>query len=158
MLGEGMQQEEVLRVDRGWLSLAGGTLVVAILYFAQAVIVPIALAVLLTFLLTPVVMPLQRRIGRVAAVLVVGLLTFSALGAIGWATTRQLGLVIQELPAFRANIRQKVRDIRTAGDGSVGAVSEAIEDIRKEITPDAPQTAPPQPVVIRDDGVTAPWL
>ena len=156
MLGEGMQQE-VLRVDRGWLTLAGGVLVVAILYFAQAILVPIALAVLLTFLLTPVVMPLQRRIGRVAAVLVVGLLAFSVLGAIGWATTRQLGLVIQELPAYRANIRQKVRDIRTAGDGSVGAVSEAIEDIRKEITPEAPQTPPPQPVVIRDDGVTAPW-
>ena len=150
-------QQEVLRVDRGWLTLAGGVLVVAILYFARAIIVPIALAVLLTFLLTPVVMPLQRRIGRVAAVLVVVLLTFTVLGAIGWATTRQLGLVIQELPAYRANIRQKMRDVRTAGDGSVGAVSEAIEDIRKEITPEAPQTPPPQAVVIRDDGVTAPW-
>ena len=149
--------QEVVRIDRGWLTLAGGVLVVAVLYTAQAVIVPIALAVLLTFLLTPVVMPLQRRIGRVPAVLAVGVLTFTVIGLIGWATTRQLSLVIQELPSYRQNIRQKVRDIRTAGDGSVGALSEALEDVRKEITPDSPAAAPPQPVVIRDDGVTAPW-
>jgi predicted PurR-regulated permease PerM len=149
--------QEAVRIDRGWLTLAGGVLVVAILYAAQAVIVPIALAVLLTFLLTPVVMLLQRRIGRVPAVLAVVVLTFTVLGAVGWATTRQLSHVIQELPSYRQNIRQKVRDIRTAGDGSVGALSEAIEDVRKEIAPDSPEAAPPQPVVIRDDGVTAPW-
>ena len=149
--------QEVVRIDRGWLTLAGGVLVVAILYTAQAVIVPIALAVLLTFLLTPVVMPLQRRIGRVPAVLAVVVLTFTVLGAVGWATTRQLSLVVQELPSYRQNIRQKVRDIRTAGDGSVGALSEALEDVRKEIAPDSPEAAPPQPVVIRDDGVTTPW-
>ena len=149
--------QEVVRIDRGWLTLAGSALVVAILYTAQAIIVPIALAVLLTFLLTPVVMPLQRRIGRVPAVLAVVVLTFAVLGAVGWATTRQLSLVVQELPSYRQNIRQKVRDIRTAGDGSVGALSEALEDVRKEIAPDSPEAAPPQPVVIRDDGVTAPW-
>jgi predicted PurR-regulated permease PerM len=149
--------QETLRFARTWLTFAGSVLVVAVLYWAQAVVVPIALAILLTFLLTPIVTSLQRRIGRVPAVLAAVLLTSALLGAIGWATTRQLGLVVQELPAYRQNIRQKMRDIRTAGDGSVGAVNEAIENIRKEIEPAGPPTPPPQPVVIQDDQSSGPW-
>ena len=149
--------QEVFRVDRNWLTFAGSVLVVAVLYWAQAIVVPFALAILLTFLLTPVVTPIQRHIGRVPAVLVVVLLTFTVLGAIGWATTRQLSLVIQELPRYRQNIRQKVHDIRTAGDGSVGALNEALEDIRKEIEPAAPEAPAPQPVVIQSEAPAGPW-
>lgn len=145
--------QDGVRFGRTWLTFFGTVLVVAVLYWAQAFFVPIAIAVLLTFLLTPVATLLQRRIGRVAAVLVVVVLAFTALGLIGWATTRQLTLVIQELPSYRQNIRQKIRDVRDAGDGSVGAVKEAIEDIRKEIEPVAP-AAPPQPVVVQGERVS----
>ena len=52
----------------GWAMVA---LVVAGLYWLQGVLIPLALAVLLTFLLSPVVSTLQRRgLGRVPAVLV----------------------------------------------------------------------------------------
>jgi len=149
--------QEVLPFGRTWLTFAGSVLVIAVLFWAQAIVVPIALAILLTFLLTPVVTPLQRRLGRVPAVLGVVLLTCSVLGAIGWATTHQLSLVIQELPAYRENIRRKMHDIRTAGDGSVGAVSEALESIRKEIEPTGPPMPPAQPVVIRDEPIPGLW-
>jgi len=43
-----------------WAGFAGSVLAVAVLYWAQAVLVPIALALLLTFLLTPLVSGLQR--------------------------------------------------------------------------------------------------
>jgi predicted PurR-regulated permease PerM len=148
--------QDAVRIDRTWLTFAGSVLVIAVLYWAQAIVVPFALAILLTFLLTPVVTALQRHIGRVPAVLAVVVLTFTVLGAIGWATTRQLSLVIQELPSYRQNIRQKVHDIRLAGDGSVGALNEAIEDIRKEIEPAAPPAPPPQPVVVQDDASAGP--
>src|SRR5437879_2036509 len=52
--------------------LEGAALIVAILYLAKAVIVPLALAVLLTFILTPIVTAVQRRgLGRVSSVLLV---------------------------------------------------------------------------------------
>ena len=149
--------QDGIRFDRTWATFFGTVLVIAVLYWAQAIFVPIALAVLLTFLLTPVVVPLQRRIGRVAAVLLVVVATFTVLGLLGWATTRQLGLVIQELPAYRQNIRQKILDVRHAGDGSVGAVQEAIEDIRKEIEPVTPAAPPAQPVVVQDEKVSGLW-
>ena len=50
-----------------WITFAGVVLVVAVLFWAQDVLVPVFLAVLLTFVLTPPVVWLQRRIGKVPA-------------------------------------------------------------------------------------------
>jgi predicted PurR-regulated permease PerM len=72
-------------MNKGWGIIA---LVVAALYWLQAVLIPLALAVLLTFLLSPVVSTLQRRgLGRVPSVLVTALLALSILGGIGWTLT-----------------------------------------------------------------------
>ena len=45
--------QEALRFGRTWLTFAGSVLVVAVLSWAQAIVVPIALAILLSFLLRP---------------------------------------------------------------------------------------------------------
>ena len=73
-----------------WLRFAGFVLVVAVLYWAQAVLVPVALAVLITFVLSPPVGWLRRWIGRVPAVLVVVALVFTILGLAGWGVARQV--------------------------------------------------------------------
>jgi predicted PurR-regulated permease PerM len=95
-----------------WIAFAGCVLVVAVLYWAQAVLIPVAVAILLTFILTPPVAWLERRIRRVAAVLAVTFVAFTLLGVAMWSVGRQMSAVAQELPAYRANIRQKVADIR----------------------------------------------
>jgi predicted PurR-regulated permease PerM len=45
--------DDTLKSVKPWVTFAGGVLVVAVLYWAQAVLVPFALAILLTFVLTP---------------------------------------------------------------------------------------------------------
>src|SRR5690349_11449479 len=74
--GTGMS-EGLDRTMVRWLRFAGCVLVVAVLYWAQAVLVPVALALLITFVLTPPVIVLQRWIGRVPAVLTVVALVFT---------------------------------------------------------------------------------
>src|SRR5690242_10340229 len=96
------------RAIQPWLTFIGAVLVITVLYLAQAVLVPVALAVLLAFLLTPIVVTLQRRVGRVPAVLLTVAVTFGAVGAGGWIVTQQLAGLMQELPAYRQNIRQKI--------------------------------------------------
>ena len=66
-----------------WIRFAGLVLVIAVLYWAQAVLVPVALALLITFVLSPPVTFLQRRIGRVLAVLITVALVFTTLGLAG---------------------------------------------------------------------------
>ena len=67
-----------------WVTFAGCVLVIVVLYWAQAVLVPIALAVLLTFVLTPAVGWLERWLGRVPSVLAAATLVFIVLGLAGW--------------------------------------------------------------------------
>ena len=102
-------------MSKGWGIIA---LVVAALYWLQAVLIPMALAVLLTFLLSPVVDRLQRwRLGRVPAVLVTVVLALTILGGMGWTLTRQLVTLTDELPRYQTNIQAKIADLRGARKG-----------------------------------------
>jgi len=148
------------RFDRtvvGWLRFAGCVLVVAVLYWAQTVLVPIALAVLITFVLSPAVVLLQRRIGRVPAVLVVVALVFTVLGLAGWGVARQMSNLAGDLPRYRANIQQKISDVRGASRrGSVEQVQETVNEIQKQIAgPQSPSGTARQPVIVQSQQVSS---
>ena len=143
---------------RPWLTFIGCVLVGVVLYLAQAIVVPVALAVLLSFLLTPVVTALERRIGRVPAVLAVVVVTFLGLGVVGWVVTQQLGSLVQELPAYRHNIHQKIQDVRGAGKGgSVEALQKTVEDIEAQIAEPQSPGASTRPVIVRPEQVSGLW-
>jgi predicted PurR-regulated permease PerM len=129
-------------------------LVIAGLYFAQAVLIPFALAVLLTFLLSPAVSYLQRfRFSRAAAVTLVIVLAFCALGATGWVVTAQIRALAVELPKYRHNIVEKIRYVRSMGKGGVlENVQETVKDLQGEFAQNeqskpakAPSTVDPAP-------------
>jgi predicted PurR-regulated permease PerM len=135
-------------VNKGWGIIA---LVVAALYWLQAVLIPMALAVLLTFLLSPVVDRLQRwRLGRVPAVLVTVVLALSVLGGMGWTFTRQLVTLADELPGYSQNIHHRIADLRGASKGgSMEKVQQAVEDVVGEFQkPDTRGAARQKPVAV----------
>ena len=138
------------------MTFAGGVLVVAVLYWAQAVLVPFALAILLTFVLTPPVTWLQRWIGRVPAVLLVVALVFAALVLAGWGLTRQIDKLAEDLPGYRANIRTKSADVRLAGRGSVAEkLQEMLEGIRADLEiSEASKGTMTRPLVVASNQVT----
>src|SRR3954463_16449049 len=71
--------------------LASVCVVVAALYFAQEVLIPVALAVLLTFLFTPIVARLERwRVPRPVAVVLVVLIAFGGFAALGYVVGKQI--------------------------------------------------------------------
>ncbi len=119
-------------MNKAWGIIA---LVVAGLYWMQAVLIPLAITLLLTFLLSPVVGTLERRgLRHVPAVLVTVVLTFSLLGVIGWTFTRQLVTLADELPRYRTNIQAKIADLRGASKGgSVEKMQKTVEDVVDEI-------------------------
>jgi predicted PurR-regulated permease PerM len=135
-------------MNKGWGIIA---LVVAGLYWLQAVLIPLALAVLLTFLLSPVVGTLQRRgLGRVPPVLVTVLLALSILGGIGWTLTRQLVTLADELPRYSLNVHQRIADLRGASKGgSVEKVQKTVDDVVGEIQKtDKPGVTREKPVAV----------
>jgi predicted PurR-regulated permease PerM len=74
--------------------------IVATLYCARDLLIPLTLAALLTFLLAPVVKRLERWLGRIAAVLLVITLIFAAAGATGWVLARQVLDLASKLPNY----------------------------------------------------------
>jgi predicted PurR-regulated permease PerM len=135
-----------------WVTFAGCVLVIVVLYWAQAVLVPIALAVLLTFVLTPAVGWLERWLGRVPAVLAAATLVFIGLGLAGWGLARQMDHLADDLPTYRVNILAKIADVRGAGKGSsVEKLQETIEGIKTDLgQSSAPKGTASRPVVVTE--------
>jgi predicted PurR-regulated permease PerM len=147
-----------------WLTFAGCVLVVAVLYWAQTVLVPIAMAMLLTFVLTPLVTWLQRWIGRVPAVLAVVVVLGILLAAAGYGVAQQMSELASELPRYRTNIRQKVADVRNAGrGGSVERIQETVKELQSELEAadradrKGKAAAASAPVVVQSQQVTTLW-
>lgn len=142
-----------------WLSFAGFVLVVAVLYWAQIVLMPVTLAILVTFILTPPVAWLQRSLGRVGAVCLVVTVLLAGLGLTAWGISQQISSLALELPQYRDNIRQKISDVRSAGKGgSVEKVQDALKDINSELAKtETPDGTPSSPVVVKSQQVEALW-
>lgn len=142
-----------------WVRFAGYVLVIAVLYWAQTILIPIALAVLLTFVLARPVGWLQRWIGRVPAVLVIVTLTFAVLAGALWGLANQVTALANDLPRFRDNILQKSVDVRRAlRGGSVDQVQKTFEEIQAEVEKvDKPKGTPAAPVIVRSEQVASLW-
>lgn len=99
-----------------FIAFASACLIVAALYFGRAVLMPLALAVLLSFLLTPATQWLERwRIPRTASTLVVVISAVSFLAIIGYLAGRQLVSVVDQLPNYRGELEAKLNQLRSKG-------------------------------------------
>lgn len=147
---------------RPWIAFGGCVLVVVLLNWAEPVMLPIAVALLLTFLLNPPVNALQRWMGRGPAVVIVVGLTLGALTMLGWGLVSQLTSLAADLPGYRENIRQKVADVRNVSrGGAVEKMQSTLDDIKTEMAKGGPGRSTAQVMVATEPvsglGVTA-WL
>ncbi len=148
--------DDTSKTLKPWVTFAGCVLVVVVLYWAQAVLVPIALAILLTFVLTPPVSWLERWIGRIPAVLATVMLVFTVLGLAGWGLARQMDHLAEDLPRYRVNILAKIADVRSAGKGgSVEKLQETIAEIKTDLgKSEVSRGRVSRPVVVTPEQVT----
>ncbi|MER9298758.1 AI-2E family transporter [Mesorhizobium sp. M0621] len=129
---------------------------VAALYFGREVFLPIAIALLLTFALAPMVSALKRvGIPRLPAVIVSVLGAFAALALFSFIAASQVSELAQNLPAYQTNILTKVRSLKEtgAGGGIIARLSQVIERVGQEIdlqepSPPAADTPRRQPVPV----------
>jgi predicted PurR-regulated permease PerM len=138
-------------LQRTFFALAIPLLVAAILYWAQVVLVPMALAILLAFVLTPPVAALEQRgLRRAFSVPLVALLTFTLLGALAWGAASQVSRLAAELPGYEDNINRKLTPVY--------ALLERLEKVEHDAAASLPPVPPgtpgapgekPTPVVVQ---------
>jgi len=136
----------------------------ACLYWAKPVLVPAALAILLSILLTPIVIWMQRQgLNRGFAVgMAVGMTGLFTL-VVGWVIAAQLVGLAEQLPTYQSNISRKIAAVRASSKNSLitrwdAFVREISAEATKAAEPDPTTGAPaaveipPIPVRIMDDG------
>jgi predicted PurR-regulated permease PerM len=119
-----------------------GFMIIAALYFGREILVPIALAILLSFVLAPVVGLLQRvRVPRGLAVVSVVMIAFALIFAMGSLLATQLTQLAADLPRYQSTMSEKIQSLRetTAGRGTLERASGMLKDLSKEL--DKPKDA-----------------
>ncbi len=154
-----------------------GTVVVSVLVFClhagRPVLIPIAMAILLTFLLNPIVRFMERRrLGRLFSVMIAVSVAAIILLSLGWIVTRQVTGMMAELPRNTANIKEKVKTLRNlAASPFANRFGQFFEDISETsdvppsemdtVNPESPledlqSEAPAETVIVRTE--STPWM
>lgn len=109
--------------------------VVTVLHVAEDVLMPIAFAVLLAFLVSPLAVRLTRwGLPKAAAIVLTVTVAFAVIGATGWIVTAQALGLVQELPNYEENIRRKmVALMHPPTPSAVSRVTGMVENLRREI-------------------------
>src|SRR5512143_2465953 len=105
--------------------------IIATLYFARGLLIPLALAALLTFLLAPLVTRLERWAGRIGALLLAVMLILAVTGAGGWVLSLQLVDLATKLPDYKENIQTKLRSFKTPTGGWFAQFSDTVKELKQ---------------------------
>ncbi len=120
--------------------------VIAALYFAREILIPITLAILLSFLLVPIVELLRRaRFGRVPAVLLAVIMALSLILGFGGAIGSQVAQLATNIPQYAVTIEKKVDTLRAYSVGRIASLVDRLghQDAPLDTSQIPPGTRPP---------------
>ncbi len=119
--------------------LLGLVITAAVLYVAQEVIMPLCLAILLSFLLgTPVVYLQRHKFGRVPSVVIVVSFAFLVVAALGWLVTTQMYDLAKKLPGYQQTIETKMKSLEIPGGGTFERFSKMLKSTSQRLKSQAP--------------------
>ena len=105
------------------------------LYLAKGILVPCTLAVLLSFLLSPVCDWLERwKLGRIPAVLITATVGFSMLGVVVWTTVIQVSHLAPKIPEYRENVEAKFNSVNEYAIAALSQVTRRTHKIADKTT------------------------
>lgn len=109
-------------------------LVIAVLYFAENLLVPFALALLLSFLLAPPVTMLEKlHLGRIPSTLLVLALAFGTCGYGFWLGMTELGDIAAKMPQYQYNLHRKIEAMNSMAGSALSETVNSIEQLSGEL-------------------------
>ena len=116
---------------------------ISVLYLAREIFVPLALALLFGFLLSPLVKRLESwHVGRGFAVALVIVVSLVGIGLIGWLVSNQLIDVINQIPAYKDNIRHKLATLSSGRGRGLVKVKDSVQELGKELAASTADSTP----------------
>jgi predicted PurR-regulated permease PerM len=119
------------------INLGVATLIVNGLYFGREILVPVALAVLFSFVLAPFVIRLQSwRIPRTLSVLIAVFIGFAIIFSLGGLMVSQATRLADDLPGYQQTLREKIQGLRgvaAGGSGTLERASKVLKELNTEL-------------------------
>ncbi|MGB7916646.1 MAG: AI-2E family transporter [Rhodomicrobium sp.] len=121
--------------------------VLTLLYLGRVVLEPLAIAVLLAFVLTPPIRRLRSLfLGRVTSVIAVVGFALAILVALGFVMETQISHLAGEIPKYQQNIREKISSLNKAlvSSGTLQQASSTLDSLASELGGKGPTSSSPQ--------------
>jgi predicted PurR-regulated permease PerM len=117
------------------LTLIAVVVVIVGLYFGRQVLIPLALATVLAFLLAPVVGWLEKcRLGRVPTVVAVLVLAVALAGTVGWIVSGQLLNIVEQFPNYKSNIHDRIQSLRVSQGSRLRNATNTVTELSNELS------------------------
>ena len=136
----------------------------AILYAGAEILIPVALAVLLSILLAPLVGGLQRlRVPKTLAAIVTVVMAALVVAVLAGFVASAVTNLAADLPSYQSSLREKAQNLKsmTTGGGTLERAAGVLESLRKELErpeqPRAPAAEPVKPIPVEIREVTSPF-
>lgn len=129
-------QDQAVKLVKGVAAAVLASLIVAALYFGREVFLPMALAILLSFVLAPLARLLEDwHFPRAASVVSVVLIAFLVIFALGGVIATQITQLAGDLPGYEANMRSKITSLRgtTTTNNTLERAADVLQDLGKEL-------------------------
>src|ERR1700691_3511209 len=124
------------------LGVVSAVVVIATLYFARVVFIPLALALLFSLLLAPPVAFLERiKLPRILAIFLVVVILGGLMGLIGWKTSQQFVDLTDQLPSYRKTLQDKIQVLKGSSNQSFSKATATVKELENEINTAAPGTS-----------------
>src|SRR5690242_11404843 len=118
-------------------SLLIAAIVISGLYVGREVLLPLALAILLSFVLTPALLFLRRlKVPRLFGVAIVVAFAFALILGLGWLMSQQATQLAGDLPRYQHVLAEKINSLRqsAAGSPALEKATEAVKGLQRELT------------------------
>jgi predicted PurR-regulated permease PerM len=129
-----LKRASVSREDSRLLGVVAAVAVIAMLYFARVVFIPLALALLFSVVLAPPVAFLERiKLPRILAILLVVVTLAALIGLLGWKSSQQFVDFTDQFPTYKEVLQDKIHFLKGSSSQSFDKASDTVKELEKEM-------------------------
>jgi predicted PurR-regulated permease PerM len=137
----------IAKIRGPWVTLLTIVLLVAILWAAKAILLPLAIGLIFAFILTPVVRVWDRlRLPRFVGVALTMLLAMGILGGMSYVIADQFLDLSAQVTKYTSSMRKKVAQLRPADDAALSQLTRAVDRVTEQLDDNAADQRRAQPV------------
>lgn len=130
-----MKQTSTPREDSRLVGIVVAVVLIATLYFARVVFVPLALAWLFSLILTPPVAFLEKiKLPRIFAIFLVTVVLVGFVGLLGWKTSQQFVDLTSQLPMYKKTLQDKIHALKASSSQKLNKASDAVKELSNEMS------------------------